>query len=172
MGLCPQGASGQATGPQRLGWEQGAGRYEKGEGSGRLEDKELGCGFACPSYSKLQGERGERTSSEGSRHAKSTGEGGNERACSCEKMGKKGHACNRNGGREAGLGAPRLSSHPLPRRQIQTRVHCSHGNAPWHQRSHSLLYQSRAPRHLGPCSRHREEREEKPGQRVTFQNIL
>jgi hypothetical protein len=77
-------------------------------------------------------------------------------------MGERGRA-----------GCPISILHPLPRRQIQTSVHCSHGNTPWHQKVPTpFLTREGHPVTWVPCSRYREEREERPGQRVKFQNIL
>lgn len=85
----------------------------------------------------------------------------------------RGYACNRNGGERQGGHAPRLSSLPFPRRQIQTLVHCSYRNIPWHQKVPTpFLTRVGHPDTWVPCSRYREEREERPGQRVKFQNIL
>lgn len=85
---------------------------------------------------------------------------------------RKVHATE-NGGREAGLGAPHLSSRARPRRQIQSLARCSQGKTPWHQEVPTpFLTRVGHPDTWVPRSRYREEREEKPGQRVKFQNIL
>lgn len=98
--------------------------------------------------------------------------GGEDRHATGIGRTKKSNACNRNGGREAGLCAPRLSSRPSPETDPDPCPLLPQNHL-WHQRVPTpVLTRVGHPDTWVPCSRYGEEREEKPGQQVKFQNIL
>lgn len=88
------------------------------------------------------------------------GRKGRNESPACNRNGEeKGNECDRSGGREAGPGAPHLSSRPLPGRQIiQTLSAAPTGISRGIRSSHSRPYQPRGPRHLGSLFKVRGER--------------